>query len=170
MLTKAGVGAITAIIVCNLSIDRIYVRLAKSHGGIGRPEFRLPFMIGGALFLPFVVALYGWVPYSDWSVYLLLVVVAALGFVSIVIGIPMSSYIVDSFGIYSASAMTVVLLTRCSMGTLLPLCIPLLTDALGLGYGFLVLAAICLVVIPLPVLMMRYGSRWRQRSIYTRTE
>ncbi|KAH7418054.1 major facilitator superfamily domain-containing protein [Cadophora sp. MPI-SDFR-AT-0126] len=165
-----SVGAISAIIVCNLSIDRIYVKLAKSHGGIGRPEFRLPFMIGGAAFLPFVVGLYGWVPYSDWSIYLLLVVVAALGFVSIVIGIPMSSYIVDSFGIYSASAMTVVLLTRCSMGTLLPLCIPLLTDALGLGYGFLVLAAICVVVIPLPALMMRYGSHWRQKSVYTRTE
>ncbi|KAL2069104.1 hypothetical protein VTL71DRAFT_15442 [Oculimacula yallundae] len=163
-------GAFLGIIVCNLSIDRIYVQLAKSRGVIGRPEFRLPFMIGGAAALPLVVGFYGWIPHSGWSIYLLLTAIGSLGFVAMCIMIPMSSYIVDSFGIYSASAMTVVLLTRCSMGTLLPLCIPLLTDALGLGPGFLVLAAICLVVIPLPVLMMRYGARWRQRSIYTRTE
>ncbi|XMA09108.1 hypothetical protein WAI453_001899 [Rhynchosporium graminicola] len=163
-------GAFLGIIVCNLSVDRIYVKLTRNNGGAARPEFRLPFMIGGASLLPFVVGFYGWIPYSRWPIYLLLLVVASLGFVAMCVMIPMSSYIVDSFGIYSASAMTVVLLTRCSMGTLLPLCIPLLTDALGLGYGFLVLAAVCLIVFPLPVLILRYGARWRQKSVYTRTE
>jgi hypothetical protein len=84
--------------------------------------------------------------------------------------VPLSSYIVDSFGLYSASAMTMVLIARCSAGTLLPLAIPPLTDALGLGYGFLVLGAVCLALIPLPVAVMRYGSRWRQNSVYTRND
>jgi len=53
-------------------------------------------------------------------------------------------------------------------GTLLPLAIPPLTDALGLGYGFLVLGAICVLLIPLPVVVMRYGHQWRQNSAYTR--
>lgn len=55
-------------------------------------------------------------------------------------------------------------------GTLLPLAIPPLTDALGLGYGFLVLAGVCLALLPLPIVVMRYGSRWRQKSVYTRTD
>ncbi len=127
-------------------------------------------MIGTAIFLPGVVFLYGWAPYAHWPAYLLLLVVALFGVILIVISIPLSSYIVDAFGLYSASAMTMVLLTRCTMGTLLPLAIPPLTDALGLGGGFAFLAAICFVMLPLPIVIMRYGSSWRQKSEYTRSD
>jgi hypothetical protein len=127
-------------------------------------------MIGGALCLPVVVALYGLAADAHWPVYLVLLAVGLLGFVIILQMVPLSSYIVDAFGLYSASAMTMVLIARCLGGTLLPLAIPPLTAALGLGYGFLVLAAICLVLVPLPVAVMRYGSRWRQKSAYTRND
>ena len=118
--------------------------------------------------MPPVIALYGWVPNAHWPVQILLVVVALLGVVLIMTSIALSSYVVDAFGIYSASAMTVVLIARCLGGTLLPLAIPPLTNALGLGYGFLVLGAICVALIPLPVAVMRYGRHWRQNSVYTK--
>lgn len=163
-----GIGATGGIIVCNGFLDRIYVMLGKSSGKNASPEFRLPFTIGGGALLPAVVALYGWVPYARWAVSLLLLAVALLGFVMILIWVPLSSYVVDAFGLYSASAMTIVLIARCLGGTLLPLVVPPLTDALGVGYGFLVLATVCLALIPLPTAVMRYGSRWRQKSMYTR--
>lgn len=125
-------------------------------------------MIGGAIFLPFVIALYGWAPGAHWPVYLLLLAVALLGFTMMIIFVPLSAYVVDAFGLYSASAMTMVLIARCLAGTLLPLAIPSLTGALGLGYGFLLLAGVCLVLAPLPAVVMRYGSRLRQTSVYTR--
>ena len=84
--------------------------------------------------------------------------------------VPLSSYVVDAFGIYSASAMTVILVVRCLGGTLLPLAIPPLTEAFGVGHGFLIVAAVYLVLTPLPAAVMRYGMRWRQKSIYTRDE
>jgi fucose permease len=127
-------------------------------------------MIGGAAFLPAVVVLYGWVPYAQWPVGLLLLSVALFGFAIIMIWVPLASYVVDAFGLYSASAMTMVLISRCLGGTLLPLAIPPLIDALGLGYGFLVVAAICLAMVPFPAVIMRYGSRWRQNSAYTRSD
>ena len=142
--------------------------LGKSSGITAAPEFRLPFMIGAAAFLPAIVALYGWAPYAHWPISVLLLAVGLLGFVIILIWVPLSSYIVDAFGLYSASAMTIALIARCLAGTLLPLAIPPLTNALGLGYGFLVLATVCLALIPLPAAVMRYGSRWRQNSAYTR--
>lgn len=125
-------------------------------------------MIGGAVFLPAIVALYGWAPFAQWPVCILLLAVALLGFVMIMIWVPLASYIVDAFGLYSASAMTMILIARCLGGTLLPLAIPPLTGALGLGYGFLVLAAVCLALIPLPVAVIRYGLHWRHNSVYTR--
>jgi len=169
MLTLIGIGGICGVFVCNTFVDRIFVSLGKSSGN-AHPEHRLPLQIGGAAAFPVIVAMYGWVPYIQWPVALLLVTVGILGFITMMIMVPLTSYVVDSFGLYSASAMTMVLIARCLGGTLIPLTIPPLTNALGIGYGFLVLAAICVTLIPLPVVVMRYGSRWRQNSIYTRNE
>jgi hypothetical protein len=118
--------------------------------------------------MPISVALYGWVPDAKWSLYLLLLSVIFMGFFLLLISVSLSAYIVDAFGLYSASAMTIILIARCLGGTLLPLAIPPLTDALGLGYGFVVLAGIALALAPLPIAVMRYGPVWRQKSVYTR--
>lgn len=116
VLINLGAGATCGIVACNLCLDRIYVRLGKSRGGLSTPEYRLPFMIGGAVILPSIVALYGWAPHAHWPVCTLLLAVALLGFLMMVIMVPMSSYIVDAFGLYSASAMTMVLIARCLGG------------------------------------------------------
>ncbi|KAK2628091.1 hypothetical protein QTJ16_002737 [Diplocarpon rosae] len=165
-----SVGATCSIIVCNLLLDRIYTALSQRFSLPRHPEFRLPLLIMAAAIFPLVTFFYGWVPSMHWPVWLLLLQVGFLGFVLIIMSAPVSSYIVDSFRLYSASAMTMVLLTRCTMGTLLPLTIPPLTDALGLGGAFAFLAILCTLMIPLPILVMRYGGKWRERSVYTRAE
>lgn len=169
-LTFSGLGAIGGILVCNKFIDRIYINLGKTHSSTPQPEYRLPFMIVGAVCLPPVIWLYGWAPDSHWPVWLLFMSVGLSGVSLIICSISLSSYIVDAFGLYSASAMTMILLVRCLMGTLLPLAIPPLTEEVGLGYAFLILAAACVAVIPLPIVMMRYGRRWRQKSAFTRDD
>lgn len=124
---------------------------------------------GGALF-PFVVVLYGWTPYAGWPLWLLLLSVLLLGFLLCGVSIALSAYVVDAFGLYSASAMTSTIIIRCLGGTFLPMVIPPLTNALGVGYGFLVQAGICLSLLPLPLLVWKYGYVWRQKSKYTQTE
>ena len=156
--------------MCNLFLDRVFNTLGKSRGGKAHPEYRLPFLITGAGLMPFSIALYGWAPDSHWTVWLLLVSVALMGCFLLMISVSLAAYVVDAFGLYSASAMTIVLVARCVAGTLLPLAIPPLTDAVGLGYGFLAQAGICLALVPLPIAVMRYGQRWRQNSVYTRDE
>ncbi|KAG0652167.1 MFS transporter prlG [Hyphodiscus hymeniophilus] len=163
-----SIGASVAIVVCNLFLDKTYIALGRSREGPSRPEDRLPFLIGGIAILPFIITLYGWAPYLHWPVGVLLLAMGLMGFALILTWVPLSSYVVDAFGLYSASALTGLLIARCLGGTLLPLAIPPLTDALGLGYGFLVTAAVCLVLIPLPIVIMRYGFSWRQRSVYTK--
>jgi hypothetical protein len=156
--------------MCNLFLDRLYNVLGKSHGATARPEYRLPFLIAGAGFMPVSVGLYGWISESHWPVYLLLSSVALMGCFLLLISVSLASYIIDAFGLYSASAMTIVLIGRCLGGTLLPLAIPPLTDALGLGIGFMVIAGISLALLPLPIAVMRYGPIWRQNSVYTKIE
>ncbi|TAQ84242.1 hypothetical protein B7494_g7443 [Chlorociboria aeruginascens] len=163
-----SVGSVIAIVICTTVLDRVYVKLQEANNGIALPEHRMPLLIVGALLLPVCIALFGWSAQQQWPVTILLLSVALLGF-SLILGIvPLMSYVVDAFGNYSASALTAVLITRCLMGTFLPLAVAPLTDALGYGLGFSVLVAACLVVAPIPMVAMRYGSRWRQRSVYTR--
>lgn len=168
--SSEGIGATLGVTIGNIFSDKLYILLGKKSVSGPLPEFRLPLMIVGAAIMPFVAALYGWTPYAQWPVVFLLLATALLGMVMMLIWVPLSLYVVDAFGLYSASAMTMVLVVRCLGGTLLPLGIPPLTDKLGLGPGFLVLAAGAVVLLPVPVALMRYGGAWRGKSKYSRGE
>ena len=134
------------------------------------PEGRLPLLVVGAFCLPLTVAFYGLVPHLQWSYWLLLLAVVITGFFEILCIVPLLTYVTDAFGLYSASALTAVLMVRCLMGTFLPLATAPLTEALGYGYGFLILAGICLALAVVPLLTMLYGARWRQRSSFTKDD
>lgn len=163
-----SVGSVIGLVVCNTLLDRIYVRLADTETGKSAPENRLPLVIVGAFTIPLTVAFYGWSAQLHLPAPVLLIAVVLLGFCVLLGIVPVMAYVVDAFNLYSASATTAVLITRCLMGTFLPLVTEPLTDAIGYGWGFTVLAGACLALAPVPVLVMRYGGRWRQRSEYTR--
>lgn len=124
----------------------------------------------GAFLLPPVVALYGWAPELHWHVSVLLISVVLIGTSVVLCIVPMMTYITDAFGMYSASALTAVLMARCLAGTFLPLAVAPLTDMVGDGWGFTIHAGVCLIIAPAPALVYRYGAVWRQRSWYTRDE
>ena len=120
--------------------------------------------------MPLVCLLYGWAADVPWPVWVLLLAVVLFGFALIFSLVPMMTYVTDAFGLYSASALTAVLVLRCLAGTLLPLATNALTDAIGDGLGYTILAAALLLLAPIPALVMRYGPAWRQRSAYSKDE
>ncbi|KAF2480130.1 putative major facilitator superfamily transporter [Neohortaea acidophila] len=160
-------GSICGIAICNFVSDWLYIKLEKKHGGRSYPEGRLPLSILGAFFTPLVMFLYGWSADRHWPVWVLLVSVVFVGLVVVTSIVPMMTYITDAFGLYSASALTAVLILRCLAGSFLPLAMPPLTNLVGIGWGFSIIAATLLATAPIPALVMRYGPRWRQRSNYT---
>lgn len=99
---------------------------------------------------------------------MLLASVALMGFSLLLTVIPLSAYVVDACGMYSASAMTGVIVTRCLMGTFLPLSTGPLADALGYGLGFSILGAVSLFLIIVPISLLKYGEKWRQHSEFTK--
>jgi len=116
------------------------------------------------------VAIYGWV--AEWHLPMLLLLASAalIGFTLLFNYIPLMTYVVDAFGRYSASAMTGLIITRCLMGTFLPLAVQPLVDQFDWGWGMTIVASISVVLAPVPMLISRYGLKWRQRSKYTRSE
>ncbi|CAN9170435.1 hypothetical protein CUC08_Gglean011773 [Alternaria sp. MG1] len=163
-----SVGSFCSVLVCNFTLDRIYVKLRGPDGAKGKPEYRLPLSIIGAILLPFSVTAYGWIAEHRLPVLLLLASVALMGFSLLLTVIPLSAYVVDACGMYSASAMTGVIVTRCLMGTFLPLTTGPLSDALGYGLGFSILGALSLSLAIIPMSIFKFGEKWRQHSEFTK--
>lgn len=163
-----SVGSTVSVVMCNVYLDKVYVKLRNMHQGVGQPEYRLPFIILGSLLFPFPVLVYGWATQWHLHVAVLLSAVVILGAFLMLCFLPVMAYVVDAFGIYSASAVSAVIVTRCLMGTFVPLATEPLVSKFGYGWGFTVFAAISVTTIPIPISIFRYGYRWRQLSKYTR--
>lgn len=166
-----SIGSAASVALCNLTLDRVYARMkARSPTNTGQPEFRLPIVIIGAFTLPFALAFYGWSAQLRLPVSVVLLSNVFVGFCLMLAFLPLSAYVVDAFGLYSASAMTGLIVSRCLMGTFLPLATTPLVEMYGYGWGFTVLGAIGLVLAPIPVVILRYGEQWRQCCKYTRMD
>ncbi|KAJ4287474.1 hypothetical protein N0V88_007661 [Collariella sp. IMI 366227] len=163
-----SVGSAISVVLCNRTLDRIYIRMRHTHKGVGKPEFRLPLAIIGSVILPVAVAAYGWAAQLRLPLIVLLFAVCAMGTALMLAMIPVMAYVVDAFGLYSASAMTGIIVTRCLMSTFLPLTTAPLIEKFGHGWGFTILAGFSLLFAPIPVLMLRYGEHWRKFSKYSR--
>lgn len=164
-----GLGSLIGVGICNLSLDRIYIKLRAASNGVGLPEYRLPLTIIGSLTLPPAVALYGWSAELQLPLALFILSVVWIRVSMTLAFLPLISYVVDACGQYSASALTGIIVTRCLAGAFLPLGTTALTERLGYGWGFTMLAAFSMTVGLIPVLLLRYGARWRQCSKYTIT-
>ncbi len=71
-------------------------------------------------------------------------------------------YLVEAFGVYSASAIAATRVLQSVGGAVLPLAGQPLFQHLGLGWGSSVLAFIALLFVPVPWLLFRYGKRIRE--------
>ncbi|KAK4208323.1 major facilitator superfamily domain-containing protein [Rhypophila decipiens] len=168
-------GSFVSVIFCEGSLDKIYIRLRDAHRtktndptAAGKPEYRLPMSTLGAFLCPVAIGVYGWTAELGGPLPILLLSVAATGAGVILTIVPMMAYIVDAFGLYSASAITGVIVTRCLMSTFLPLATGPLIDNYGYGWGFMAFSVLSLVLAPISIVVLRYGEAWRRWSKYTR--
>lgn len=112
--------------------------------------------------------MYGWAAELQVHVSILLLSVALMGTFLMLSFVPVMAYVVDAFSVYSASSVTALIVTRCLMGTFLPLTAQPTIEKFGYGWGLSVFAAISFATIPIPLLVYRYGQKWRTFSKYTR--
>ncbi|KAI0404624.1 MFS transporter [Xylaria palmicola] len=163
-----SIGSTISVVCLNALLDKLYIKLREQHKGVGAPEFRLPLAIAGAFSLPLSVMAYGWASQLRLSLPALMFVVGLFGSSLILVYLPLNAYVVDACGVYAASGMTAIIVSRCLMSTLLPLATDPLVRRFDWGLGISILGVIGLVLSPIPILVFRYGSRWRQRSTYTK--
>lgn len=136
----------------------------KSAGGEMKLEYRLPLMVPGSICMPLGLFLYGWTLQAHTHWIAPIFGTAIIGFSLMVTMIPIKTYLVDAFTLYSASVSAAATVLTSFAGALLPLVGPSLYARLGLGWGNSLLGFIALAFLPVQFVFIFYGERIRKRS------
>lgn len=111
-----GVGFFLGTQICAPISDRIYRKLKLRNNNEGKPEFRVPLMIPGAMFVPIGLFIYGWGarPSVHWIVPNIGSAIFALG--TIMPFQCIQTYLVDAYSRYAASAVSAAVVLRSLAG------------------------------------------------------
>ncbi|KAK1713951.1 fluconazole resistance protein [Colletotrichum lupini] len=161
-----GVGSVIGLLFSGLVSDRLVLKLSLTNGGHFQPEYRLPPMLMGAILVPIGLFWYGWTADKQLQWMLPIIGTAILGCGIVIVLMSISTYLVDAFTTYAASAMAASTVTRSLLGAFLPLAGERLYQSLGLGWGNSLLGFIAFVMIPIPLVFYRYGQVIRQMKLF----
>lgn len=163
-----GLGFFIGAPLIGKTNDKVYHKLkAKDPRNQGKPEFRMPLMIPFSFLVPIGMLIYGWSAqaHTHWIVPNIGSFIFGMGTIAAFQCV--TTYLVDSYTRFAASAIAAVTVLRSLAGFGFPLFAPSLYDALGYGWGNSVVAfaAIC-IGFPAPVLLWLFGERLRKNSSF----
>lgn len=154
------------------------VRLAESQGQVEgqqqqqqqqhiHPEIRLWYaMLGPAVSIPISLFWMGWTASPDISIWSPILAVALFGFGVTGVFICAYMYVIDSYEMYSASALTFTALVRYVVaGGMTVVGIPFYEN-MGIHYTLTILACISCVLVSVPYCLYKWGHLLRKRSKY----
>lgn len=156
-----GLGQTMGVISFGLVSDKILKAMAK--GSEMKPEYRLPPLLFGLTLLSIGLLWYGWpAQYAGaWIVPLLGQVLFGMGVITSFM--PITTYVVDAFTPYAASATAANTVLRSLGGALLLLAGPKMYDALGQGWGNTLLGLIRVACVPFGWFVFKFGERIRTK-------
>lgn len=120
--------------------DNVYARLKRHDKGAGRPEYRLPILVPGALLVAMGLLIFGWAGQniSHWLVPNIGSFIFCAACMLCTSGV--NTYTIDTYTQYAASAITALNVLRNITAILFPLFAPYLYKRLGFGLGSSILA------------------------------
>ncbi|KAJ6781083.1 hypothetical protein PWT90_03064 [Aphanocladium album] len=161
-----GLGASIGLVITGAMSDRIVTRLATKNGGERKPEYRIPLIMAAALILPIGLFWFGWTgqTHQHWILPMIGLFFIGLGMTPVIMSA--TTYLVDAYTQYAASAVAASTVVRSLGGAFLPLAGRPMFNALDLGWGASLLAFIALAMVPVPAVFYRYGERIRNKRLF----
>ncbi|KAF2144652.1 uncharacterized protein K452DRAFT_325166 [Aplosporella prunicola CBS 121167] len=131
------------------------------------PEIRLWFaMLGAAPAIPIGLFWMGWTDYENISIWSPIISSVLIGYGIIGIFLSAYMYVIDSYEMYSASALTFIALVRyLAAGGMTVVGVPFYKN-MGTHYTCTILACIAAVLVPTPYVLYKYGHLIRAKSKY----
>ncbi|OTA95540.1 hypothetical protein M434DRAFT_69220 [Hypoxylon sp. CO27-5] len=158
-----GLGYMAGLWAFSMLSDRTVVRLTKANNGVFKPEFRLTVMIWYSFLCPLAFFWYGWSAQARVHWIVPIIGLFPLGFGVIGVFMPTQAYIIDAYPSYAASGIAAFTVLRSVIAAFLPLCGPALFGNLGTGWGSSVLGFVGIMMIPIPIIIFKFGARLRER-------
>jgi hypothetical protein len=172
-------------------LDVMYRKLKARYNSPGRPEFRLPFQFPAAILMPLGLLLYGWGAQKAFHWIVPDIGLFLVSFAMILVFNSSQMYLLDTFTMYSASAVAATVCLRSLFGFALPLAAPYMWSSLGYGWGCTLLAGLAILIswpsvslrffstddpqcslsrLPQVPVLWFYGERIRMRSKFARKD
>ncbi|KAJ5215826.1 MFS transporter [Penicillium cinerascens] len=162
-----GIGFVLGAQVNARASDRIFRQLKIKRNNTAVPEFRIPAMFIGSLFIPVGLFWYGWSVQAriHWVMPNIGIVIFSIG--SIICLQCMQTYVIDSYTRFAASGLAAVVVLRSLAGFSFPLFAPYMYQALNYGWGNSLLGLLSIVIgVPAPFLFWFFGAKLRGTSRY----
>lgn len=149
----------------NATLNQPHSDPPSHHPRQGIPELHIPILLPASLLTPIGLFLYGWAAqkHYQWAVVDLGIFILSFG--GQIAGQCLSAYVMDSFPIYSSSAMSAVQFFRSMAAFTFPLFAPPLQKVLGYGWSNSLIAILSfLITVPAAPLIWRFGRQLRLRQ------
>lgn len=152
----------------NVYTEKDYIRAVRANGGKPLPEARLKPMILAGIVFPIGILWFCWTGNYPKKVHFMVPTVAGsfIGFGLIGIFLPCFNYIIDSYLILSASAIAGNTFMRSAFGAAFPLFAGFMFHNMGVNWAGLLLGLFALAMVPVPLLLLKYGRYLRGKSKY----
>ena len=157
------VGVCSAVVI-NLANQPRYIRILEQNGGIPVPEARLPPMLFGGVFFATGLFWFGWTAAPRFSWVLPTVAAGFIGAGFNIIFQQCINFLVDTYGLYAASAVSANTFLRSLLASAFPLVAKPMFHNLGVGPAMSILGGIACLALPVPLIFMRYGRKLRGMS------
>ncbi|KAK0109991.1 hypothetical protein ONS95_002655 [Cadophora gregata] len=157
------IGVLSAVVI-NLGNQPRYARALDASNGKPVPEARLAPMAIGSFIFAIGLWWFGWTaaPSTFWLSPVFAAVFIGAGFN--IIFQQCINFLVDTYGLYAASAVSANTFLRSVFAAGLPLAAQPMFHNLGIGPAVSILAAVATVAIPVPFIFMKYGLKLRKMS------
>jgi len=157
------VGVLFAMLV-NLANQPRYSKIVAANGGQAVPEARLPPMLIGGFLFALGLFWFGWTanPKFHWIIPVIATAFIGAGFN--IIFQQCINFLVDTYSLYAASAVSANTFLRSLFGSGLPLAARPMFQRLGVGPACSILGGVACLALPVPLIFMKYGVRLRKMS------
>lgn len=128
------------------------------------PETRLYPSVAAGVIVAAGLLLFGWTAHYrvHWTAPIVGSGLVGLGY--FLVTLSARSYILETFGVWAVSAISIMLAVRNLVGSMMPLIGPGLFDSVGYGWGCSVLALLSVAVMPVSIVLIKYGKHLRTTS------
>ncbi|KAG2141127.1 MFS general substrate transporter [Suillus bovinus] len=136
----------------------------RHKAGLVSPEIRLNLAMSGAPLFAITFFWFGWTSYPSISYWAPMMAGTLMGLSSIWIFLALFNYIIDVYLIAAASALAANTVFRSAAGAVFPLFASQMYTALDPRWASTLLGCIACMMIPIPIVLKRYGPTLRARS------